>query len=171
MEYRIYREDDFVKSGWTGGTTCQLAIFPENTKYLDRNFIWRLSSAVCEKEETVFSRLPDYDRVLMVLSGNTVLAHQDVRVARLGELEQDRFDGAYLTKSFGRITDYNLMVAKGNQGFLDVIMPEAESSEPAREVYPDYELYTCAFYCRSGFAAITCKRRHPYAFAGRADGD
>lgn len=89
----------------------------------------------------------------------------------LGELEQDRFDGAYLTKSFGRITDYNLMVAKGNQGFLDVIMPEAESSEPAREVYPDYELYTCAFYCRSGFAAITCKRRHPYAFAGRADGD
>ena len=33
MEYRIYREDDFVKSGWTGGTTCQLAIFPENTKY------------------------------------------------------------------------------------------------------------------------------------------
>lgn len=155
MEYRIYREDDFVKSGWTGGTTCQLAIFPENTKYLDRNFIWRLSSAVCEKEETVFSRLPDYDRVLMVLSGNTVLAHQDVRVARLGELEQDRFDGAYLTKSFGRITDYNLMVAKGNQGFLDVITPEAESSEPAREVYPDYELYTCAFYCRSGFAAIT----------------
>lgn len=155
MEYRIYRETDYVKSGWTGGTTCQLAIFPENAKYLDRNFIWRLSSSVCEKEETVFSKLPDYDRVLMVLSGNVVLAHQDVRVSRLGELEQDRFDGAYLTKSFGRITDYNLMVAKGNKGFLDVITPEAESCEPAREVYPDYEIYTCAFYCRSGFAAVT----------------
>ena len=113
MEYKLYRESDFRVSNWTGGKTKQLAIFPESASYLERNFLWRLSTATCEKEESLFSRLPDFDRVLMVLEGSVVLAHQDVRVARLQELEQDRFDGAYTTKSFGRITDYNLMVAKG----------------------------------------------------------
>ena len=112
MEYKIYKEDDFRVSNWMGGKTTQLAIFPETAKYLERNFIWRLSSATCEKEESDFSKLAEFDRVLMVLQGDVVLAHQDVRVARLGELEQDSFDGGYSTKSFGKITDYNLILAK-----------------------------------------------------------
>ena len=156
MEYKIYRETAFQQSKWTGGTTTQLAIFPETSNYLERNFVWRLSSAVCEKEETTFSRLPDYDRVLMVLSGSAVLAHQEVRVARLdGAFAQDRFDGAYTTKSFGKITDYNLMVKKGNQGFLDVIPASEESRTLTRESYPAYARFTTALYCKEGFAAVT----------------
>ena len=80
MEYRIYRESDFRVSNWTGGKTRQLAIFPENASYLERNFLWRLSSATCEKEESQFTRLPDFDRVLLVLEGSVVLAHQDERL-------------------------------------------------------------------------------------------
>ena len=97
MDIRVYKETDFHTSKWTGGTTTELAIFPQTSKYLERNFIWRLSTAVCELEETTFSKLPDFDRVLMVLEGDVVLAHQDVRAIRLGELEQDSFDGAYHT--------------------------------------------------------------------------
>ena len=155
MEYKIYKEDDFRISSWTGGKTKQLAIFPERAEYLERNFIWRLSSATCEKEESDFSKLADFDRVLMVLEGDVVLAHQDVRVARLRELEQDSFDGGYHTKSFGKITDYNLILAKGNKGFLDVITPGADSQTPETEQYPEYELFTQGYYCRDGFAAIT----------------
>ncbi len=155
MDYRIYKDQDFRKSNWTGGTTTQLAIFPEDSKYLERNFIWRLSSATCDQEETTFSRLPDYDRVLMVLEGNTVLAHQDVRVARLSELEQDRFDGGYVTKSFGKITDYNLMVAKGCQGFLDVIVPGETNQKLEGESFPEYECRTEALFCKEGYAAVT----------------
>ncbi|WP_338547119.1 HutD family protein [Emergencia sp. JLR.KK010] len=155
MEYKIYKETDFNKSNWTGGTTTQLAIFPQESRYLERNFIWRLSSATCDLEETTFSKLADYDRVLMVLSGNAVLAHQDVRVARLQPFEQDRFDGAYTTKSFGKITDYNLMVKKGNEGFLDVIMAEEQSKPLDRDSYPSFERYTTALYCTEGFAAVT----------------
>ena len=155
MEYRIYRESDFRVSNWTGGKTRQLAIFPENASYLERNFLWRLSSATCEKEESQFTRLPDFDRVLLVLEGSVVLAHQDERVARLGELEQDRFDGAFSTKSFGRITDYNLMVAKGNQGFLDVVVPGQESRPVRLENYPDHEHRSVCFFCRDGFATVT----------------
>lgn len=155
MEYNLYKEENFSVSKWTGGVTKQLAIFPATGNYLERNFIWRLSTATCEKEESDFSRLPDFDRVLMVLSGSVVLAHQDVRAARLSELEQDCFDGAYRTKSFGQITDYNLMVAKGNQGYLDAILLTEKSAHLAFDEDPAYERKTAAFFCRDGFAAVT----------------
>jgi len=154
MDYRIYKDQDFRKSNWTGGTTTQLAIFPEDSKYLERNFIWRLSSATCDLDETTFSKLPDYDRVLMVLEGNAVLVHQNVRTARLGELEQDRFDGGYVTKSFGKITDYNLMVAKGCQGFLDVIEPGENNQKLESEMLPEYQCHTEALFCKEGYAAV-----------------
>lgn len=155
MEYRIYKEADFKESEWTGGKTRQLAIFPQSARYLDRNFVWRLSSATCEQEETSFSRLPDYDRVLMVLEGSVVLAHQDVRAARLEALEQDRFDGAYTTKSFGKITDYNLMVAKGCQGFLDAVILTESSKALEEEPQEDYAFHTVGLYCREGYATVT----------------
>ena len=155
MEYRIYHEADFTRSKWTGGITTQLAIFPENAKYLERNFIWRLSSATCDLEETTFSRLPDYDRVLMVLDGNVVLAHQDVRVARLAPLEQDRFDGGYITKSFGKITDYNLMVAKGNKGYLDVIEAGPQSRTVTEADWEGCDFHTFALFCKEGYATVT----------------
>ena len=155
MNIKIYKSEDFTPSKWTGGTTTQLAIFPQDADYLKRNFIWRLSTATCDLEETTFSKLPDYDRVLMVLKGDVVLAHQDVRVARLGELEQDRFDGGYHTKSFGKITDYNLMTAKGNKGYLDVIELTAESKELEFEKDEELERFDVTYYCRDGYATIT----------------
>jgi len=157
MDIKVYKQDDFQVSKWTGGTTKQLAIFPQTAKYLDRNFIWRLSTATCELEETTFSKLPDYDRVLMVLEGNVVLAHQDVRAIRLGELEQDSFDGGYHTKSFGKITDYNLMVAKGNKGFLDVVTATEESVDLIFdcEEGQNFERFDATLFCRDGYATVT----------------
>ena len=157
MDIKVYKQDDFQVSRWTGGMTKELAIFPETAKYLDRNFIWRLSTATCETEETTFSKLPDYDRVLMVLEGNVVLAHQDVRAVRLGELEQDRFDGAYHTKSFGKITDYNLMVAKGNEGHLDVVKASEESKELNFDYQAegDFDRFDVTLFCKDGFATVT----------------
>ncbi|MBQ8564129.1 MAG: HutD family protein, partial [Firmicutes bacterium] len=110
MKYQLHKKEDFQVSRWMGGETREIAIWPTSANYLERNFIWRLSSATVELDESDFSRLEDYDRVLMVLEGEVVLSHEGQRVARLAELEQDRFDGAYKTRSFGKITDYNLMV-------------------------------------------------------------
>lgn len=155
MNYRLYKEENYSVSNWTGGTTKQLAIFPEEGNYLERDFVWRISSATVENEESNFSKLPDYDRVLVVLQGDVVLAHDGQRVARLKELEQDRFDGAYKTKSFGKITDYNLMVSKGNQGFVEVMTATEISQIPEITSFPEYELNTQAYYCRDGFATVT----------------
>ncbi len=151
MNYYLCKEEDFQASKWSGGTTTQLAIYPKKSSYLDRNFVWRLSSATVDTEESDFTRLPDYDRVLMVLKGQTVLSYEGERVVRLGELAQDRFDGAWKTKSFGKITDFNLMVRKGNEGHLDLIYPKQEKEVLASEYEGELPLATHALYCKEGY--------------------
>lgn len=155
MEYKVYQQQDMSVSNWTGGTTKELSIYPKAAKYLDRNFIWRLSSATIETEESDFSKLPDYNRVLVVLEGDVVLAHQDERVARLKQYEQDRFDGAFKTKSFGKITDYNLMTLKGNEGFLTCIPLEKEPKDVSFNQVSGFEKCSHGFYCNEGYAVVS----------------
>lgn len=151
MKYQLIKKDAYKTSRWTGGETREMAIWPAGSQYLERNFIWRLSSATVEQEESDFSSLPDYDRVLMVLEGEVVLSHEGQRVARLKALEQDRFDGAYKTHSFGKITDYNLMVRKGNEGYLDLLYP-AENAAACGSTYPtERPLAVHALFCREGY--------------------
>lgn len=122
MKYRIYTEDRQPESNWSGGKTKELAIFPEGSSYLDRDFIWRLSTATSDREESSFSRLEGYDRILMVLEGDVVLAHGQERSAHLGQMEQDHFDGGIKTKCFGKLEkDYNLIMAKGCEGSLEAV--------------------------------------------------
>lgn len=122
MEKRIYCEEDFRTGRWSGGTTTEMAIFPEDSSYLERNFIWRLSGAESDQEESSFTRLEGYDRILMVLKGHVVLAHGVERTVNLGEGEQDTFQGEIKTKCFGRLErDYNLIMAKGCRGRMELM--------------------------------------------------
>ncbi len=159
MEYRITKKKEIESSKWVGGETTQLAIFPEDASYLDREFTWRLSTATCNVDEASFSKLPDHDRILLVLEGEVVLAHEDVRVAKLGKLEQDSFDGGYRTRSFGKITDYNLMVRKGNKGTMTVMELSPENEKLVVETSDDLPMMTEAFYCVDGFATVKIGQR------------
>ena len=154
MKTYYYKEENFSVSAWSGGQTKELAIYPRGQKYIDRDFIWRLSSATIETEESDFTRLPDYDRVLMVLDGEVVLEYNGERVAKCGTLEQDSFDGAWRTKSYGRITDFNLMVRKGNAGYLDVIEPQREKQMFGASHETDLPLSTHALYCKEGYLIV-----------------
>lgn len=155
MVYEIYREENYSASRWAGGITTELAIFPQKASYEEQAFIWRLSTASAEQEESVFTALPDYDRVLLVLEGEVVLAHEGQRVARLKEMEQDRFDGNCSTKSFGVCRHYNLMVRKGSAGYLDVLELTEESAVPGREEAEGLSKSCQAFYCASGYGVVT----------------
>lgn len=156
MNHQLYKKENFQDSNWIGGTSQELAIWPLSAKYLDRNFIWRLSSSMIQKEECDFSQLEDYDRVLMVLDGEVVLSHDGQRVARLKTLEQERFDGSYKTRSFGKIRDYNLMVRKGNEGYLDLLYPQesAEACGATFETTKDCGVH--GLYCHQGYAVVVC---------------
>ena len=157
MKSILRKEKDFSVSNWSGGKTKELAIFPADSKYADREFIYRLSSATVDLEESDFTMLPDYDRVLMVLQGSTVLTYNGKKSVHLNELEQDSFDGAWTTKSYGKITDYNLMTRKGTAGKVDVIRPETEAVEMGDTLESDLRRRTHALYCKEGYLIVNAK--------------
>ncbi len=149
MEFKLNKKEDYVVSQWSGGTTTQLGIYPEGSLYSDREFIWRLSSATVDVEESDFTSLPDYNRILAVLQGEVILAYKDIRTVKLNRLEYDYFDGAWETKSFGKITDYNLMTRKDYEGKLEVIQLNAEN-----QVLEVGAATGRGFFCVGGYAVI-----------------
>ena len=154
MRYELRKEEDYSISRWMGGKTKELAIFPPDSKYIDRDFIWRLSSATVELEESDFSKLPDYDRVLMVMEGSAVLTYDGKRSIRLKELEQDSFDGGAKTKSYGKITDFNVMVRKGGDGILDVIRPDSDAKVLGDTLHTERKCTTHALYVKEGYVVV-----------------
>ena len=104
---------DYVTTEWSGGSTTQLAIAPRRAVYADRDFLWRLSSATVELDESDFTPLPDYDRVISTLRGDMTLAHNGGEKLTLHPYEIHEFSGADNTHSWGRCTDFNLMLRRG----------------------------------------------------------
>lgn len=149
MEFKLNKKEDYVVSQWSGGTTTQLGIYPAGEQYADRKFIWRLSSATVDLEESDFTDLPDYNRILGVLQGEVVLSYEGIRSVKLGRLEYDYFDGAWKTKSFGKITDYNLMTRKGYTGRLEVLKLAEKAAELELK-----EAVTHAFFCTGSYAVV-----------------
>ena len=163
MEKTLYKQENYSIGKWSGGTTREMAIYPAGGDYLKRDFIWRLSSAESSLEESSFTKLPDFDRILMVLEGNIVLAHGDERTVDLGPLEQDSFDGAVKTKCFGNLKrDYNLIMRKGSRGRMEVIDAGGEgqtvalsSREGAAGEGLGGECASLGFYCLEGYIVVS----------------
>lgn len=154
MRSILKKEENYSVSEWSGGKTKELAIYPPECRYADRDFIFRLSSATVELDESDFTMLPDYNRVLMVLKGSVVLTYDGKRSVHLNELEQDSFDGASDTKSFGRITDYNLMVRKGCDGKVDVLKPALDALDPENTLETEHSRRIHALYCKEGYCVV-----------------
>ena len=75
MEIKKIGRDACRVSSWAGGTTTELSIAPENGNYQSRDFLWRLSSATVELEESTFTSLPDFDRIILTLEGEMDICH------------------------------------------------------------------------------------------------
>lgn len=108
-------KDSYRVSSWAGGKTVEIAISPAGAEYAARDFLWRLSSATVELDESDFTPLPDYARWIAPLRGEMRLAHNGGAAVGLKEYETHRFDGADATHSWGRCTDFNLMLRKGRR--------------------------------------------------------
>ena len=137
MSYRIIRKEELSTTAWSGGTTTQLAIWPEGASYASRDFTWRVSTARVDAEESEFTRLPGVSRILMILDGTLELEHEGHHSVRLERFGQDAFDGGWTTRSRGRVTDFNLMMTagEGSVGLLEIpprgSLPVAQQQIPA----------------------------------------
>jgi uncharacterized protein len=119
VDINLITKEQQKTSTWSGGTTTQIAIYPPESKYEDRDFLWRLSTAIVEVEESNFTKLAGFDRHLMVLEGQLELIHKEQHTAVLKQYEQDSFKGGWETISFGKARDFNLMLKEGAKGRLE----------------------------------------------------
>ena len=75
MIIRHLTAGDFRTSTWSGGTTTELYLYPENGSYAARDFLFRISSATVDLPESDFTALPGVERYITPLAGSFTLTH------------------------------------------------------------------------------------------------
>ncbi len=149
--FRKLRPADYIVSAWSGGTTTQIAIAPEGARYAERDFLWRVSSATVELEESDFTPLPDYLRQIATLEGEITLRHNGGAPLLLRPYEVHAFDGADDTHSVGRCRDFNLMLRRdAAEGEMEALLLDGRYV-----VAPDPGTETLLLFCAEGGCTVT----------------
>lgn len=107
---------------WAGGSSSQIAIYPPEAQYQERNFLYRLSTAVADSDEpSPYTSLPGVTRQLLMLEGEAFVCHEGRYSLTLRPYKEiDIFDGGWETWAKGKVQDFNLMCRPGCQGRLFV---------------------------------------------------
>ena len=123
----VRNAEDYQVSVWSGGTTTQLYIYPEDGDYKSGEFQVRISSATVEIAKSEFTNLPGVKRYLMIFDGHLDMIHGVNTRVELEPYEVDVFDGGKPTVSYGKVTDFNLMLKNGADGKMEAaIIPAGE---------------------------------------------
>lgn len=124
----VRRENDFKTSQWSGGSTTELYIYPEDSQYKEGNFKCRISSATVEVDKSDFTSLPGVKRYLSIFSGHLDMVHGEEDKVSLEPYQVDCFDGGVPTVSFGKVVDFNLMLKNGTDGKMEAAQLKKDSS-------------------------------------------
>ncbi len=136
---------------WAGGTTTQLAIFPEDAEYLKFNFDFRISYATVEVPESTFTFMPGVTRHLTILKGSLQINHIDRYQKQLNKFDTDVFNGEWPTKAKGQVTDFNLMTRGNTSGKVETLVLQ---SNLLHTIPKNGEYTFTAFYLFSGKLSI-----------------
>lgn len=113
---KIKRHEQYRRMNWSGGSTTELALYPPESSYEKRDFLFRLSSASVTDRRSTFTRLNGIRRILLVLDGKLRLTHNGVENSWLEPKQQASFPGGWDTKSEGIATDFNIMLRGPAEG-------------------------------------------------------
>lgn len=117
----LIKDEDFIATNWSGGKTTQIYIYPEDAKYKDLNFKFRISSATVELEKSEFTKLENVSRFITPLDNTLKLTHDHKNYIELKPFQVYAFDGGLDTTSYGIAKDFNLMLTNGAKGNLTSI--------------------------------------------------
>ena len=132
--YVVKKQEEFKTSLWSGGSTTELYIYPEDAIYKEGNFQCRISSATVEVERSDFTSLPGVKRYLSIFHGHLDMIHGEGEKVSLEPFQVDCFDGGVPTVSFGQVVDFNLMLKNGADGKMETAQISAGENfilEPA----------------------------------------
>lgn len=154
MIMTLLHPEDYITTTWSGGTTTQLAIAPKGAIYAERDFLWRLSSATVDLEESDFTALPDYRRWISTLRGDMTLTHNGGEALTLHPYDVHEFEGSDDTHSRGKCKDFNLMLRKGKaDGSIRAIRVSGGAFSFRT---PAQANSMTLLYCAEGNAAVRC---------------
>ncbi len=125
MIAKVFSTKDYLKSDWSGGTTTQMYIYPENADYRRQNFILRLSSATVAQDISEFTKLPNIDRIIMSLDNPMELEHNGNQKVKLEPFEAYAFSGDDETVGCGKCTDFNVMLQRDEYKEAELFINEA----------------------------------------------
>ncbi|MCT4601183.1 MAG: HutD family protein [Marinifilaceae bacterium] len=147
---KIIRKENQNTGNWSGGTTTELYIFPENSIYQERNFEYRISSAIVAIDESEFTSLNAYARKIMTLEGSMHLYHENHYDIQLDKFDTDSFHGSWKTKSIGKVTDFNLMTSKNYDGDIKGIIVKNDIDINIKDLLSKNTIETLSLYIYKG---------------------
>lgn len=112
MDYKVIHEEDVLRGTWSGGTTAQYYICPEGAVMQDGDFSFAVSSATVDLQESTFTYYGGFDRVILSLSEEYTLIHEENEVHQLQPFEPHAFTGEEKTVSKGVYKDFNLIMRR-----------------------------------------------------------
>ena len=118
MSTIIHSPDSRTTVNWASGTSTEMFIYPSDGSFADRAFLFRISSATVEADESTFTFFEGITRHLMILKGELELIHEGRYSKHLKPYDGDTFSGEWSTRSKGKVTDFNLMLKGGTEGSL-----------------------------------------------------
>ncbi|MGN9166258.1 HutD/Ves family protein [Tissierellaceae bacterium HCP3S3_D8] len=123
MKEKVIKKEDFTTTKWAGGETTQLAIYPEDAIFSEKDFLWRISSATFTSTESKFSDFSGYQRYILPLEGKLSVYHDGLYNRKLDRYEVEYFDGSWNTYSENTMDcrDYNFIVKNGNLARMQIL--------------------------------------------------
>lgn len=105
---------------WAAGETTELFIYPKESSFIERKFLWRLSVASVKDKQSTFTPLYSVIRWIIPMDGALFLRHKSdgkslYRIT-LQPFQSHCFRGDWETQSEGKVKDFNLMYKEGVDG-------------------------------------------------------
>lgn len=122
MKIEHIKHHELKTKKWSGGTTTQLIIYPKNSEYKKMDFLFRISTATIEVDQSDFTKLPGVSRKIMILDGKIHIEHKNHHSKDINKFEQDEFSGNWETRSFGKAIDFNLMTRNNTSGEIEAFI-------------------------------------------------
>ncbi len=111
MKITKISKDSIIPAIWDGGETFQYYIYPTDSLYTNRDFLFRISAATITKVPSVFTKFQNYQRFLVMLDNNLNIKNNGKEESYTPN-DVFRFDSDSDITSFTKGNDFNLMVSK-----------------------------------------------------------
>ncbi len=106
---KIVKKVEQTVQHWSGGETRELYIYPPDASFEDRTFLYRISTARVDLDESSFTKFDGFERILIPLNNSVSLSFNGGVMTEVKKGESIQFSGEWETISKGKVEDFNVI--------------------------------------------------------------